>query len=150
MLLRPCRVCVRNVRPEWHHTSMDCSRFAFQFHIHPFPYPYSVTCHHCYSSSILDIHVCVKVHAVMLSYSISSFQIIQSADQLSVSNDAVVGLLKGAAEVLSLMPHDKITAGMRGLCQMQVSPLVEVGGEEQQSPPGTPSLSLPLPPANSR
>ena len=64
----------------------------------------------------------------MLPYSYS--QIIQSADQLSVSNDAIVGLLKGAAEVLSRMPHEQITAGMRGLCQMQTAALVQVSGCE--------------------
>lgn len=57
---------------------------------------------------------------------IPPFQIVQSADQLSVSNDAVVGLLKGAAEVLSNMSHDKVTTGMRGLVQLQVTPLIEV------------------------
>ena len=64
----------------------------------------------------------------MLPYSYS--QIIQSADQLSVSNDAIVGLLKGAAEVLSRMPHEQITVGMRGLCQMQTAALVQVSGCE--------------------
>ena len=54
------------------------------------------------------------------------FQIIQLADQLSVSNDAIVGLLKGVAEVLSGMSHDQIQAGMRGLCQMQTHPLIQV------------------------
>ena len=37
-----------------------------------------------------------------------------------------MGLLKGAAEVLSRMPHEKVTSGVRKLCQLQTSALVQV------------------------
>ena len=103
---RQSRKSVKSAEKEWLLTLTASCRF--QFHI-----PHV---------SIPTIHIHPCSHSP-----IPPFQIIQSADQLSVSNDAIVGLLKGAAEVLSQLPHDKVTAGMRGLVQLHITPLLEVG-----------------------
>lgn len=50
-------------------------------------------------------------------------QIIQAADSLNISNEAVIGLLKGATDVLTKMPHDHITTGVRTLCSLQTQHL---------------------------
>ena len=47
-----------------------------------------------------------------------------------MSGDAIVGLLKGAAEVLSQIPTEQVTDGIRQLCQLQTAPLIQVGGRE--------------------
>lgn len=60
-------------------------------------------------------------------------QIIQAADSLSISNEAVIGLLKGTTDVLTKMPHDHITAGVRTLCSLQTQHLL---GEHAANQPG--------------
>ncbi|CAI8023945.1 Transportin-3 [Geodia barretti] len=81
--------------------------------------------------------VCQKCRKRMAPHFDGLLQIIQSADQLSVSNDAIVGLLKGAAEVLSQLPHDKVTAGMRGLVQLHITPLLELTQNSHLGKAGT-------------
>lgn len=53
-------------------------------------------------------------------------QIIQAMDTFNISNDAAIGLLKGASLILSRMPHDKIADGLRQLCVIQLTPLAQV------------------------
>ena len=105
---RQSRKSVKSAGKEWLLTLTASCRFPF----------------HIPHVSIPTIHT--YAHVPILHTPIPPFQIIQSADQLSVSNDAIVGLLKGAAEVLSQLPHEKVTAGMRGLVQLQITPLLEV------------------------
>ena len=45
---------------------------------------------------------------------------------LGISNEAVIGLLKGATEVLSRMPHVMITQGVLGICSLQSRHLAQV------------------------
>jgi hypothetical protein len=105
---RQSRKSVKSAGKEWLLTLTASCRFPF----------------HIPHVSIPTIHT--YAHVPILHTPIPPFQIIQSADQLSVSNDAIVGLLKGAAEVLSQLPHEKVTAGMRGLVQLQITPLLEL------------------------
>lgn len=47
-------------------------------------------------------------------------QIIESLDSFSISNEAVVGLLKGVASILGRFPPERIKTDMKKLCLSQV------------------------------
>ncbi|KAK7058745.1 hypothetical protein SK128_012246 [Halocaridina rubra] len=47
-------------------------------------------------------------------------QIISSLDSFSISNDAVVGLLKGVASILGRLPRERIQEDMKKLCVVQL------------------------------
>ncbi|XP_071517144.1 transportin-3 [Panulirus ornatus] len=53
-------------------------------------------------------------------------QIIASLDSFSISNEAVVGLLKGVASILGRFPRERIKEDMRKLCLVQISNLQKV------------------------
>lgn len=53
-------------------------------------------------------------------------QIIGAADSLKMSNSAIVGLLRGTCEVLSLLPAEKVTRYMEQLCSLSCTPLHEL------------------------
>lgn len=53
-------------------------------------------------------------------------QIVGAADSLKMSNSAVVGLLRGACEVLSLLPAETVTAHMQQLCSLSFGPLQDL------------------------
>lgn len=57
-------------------------------------------------------------------------EIIQALDTFSLTNEAAIGLLKGAAMVLAKMPHDKVTEGLKQLCSPQIEHLSKVGSFE--------------------
>ena len=50
-------------------------------------------------------------------------QIIGAADSLNMTNSAIVGLLRGTCEVLSLLPAEKVTTHMQQLCSLSCTPL---------------------------
>lgn len=50
-------------------------------------------------------------------------QIIASLDSFSISNEAVVGLLKGVASILGRLPRSRIKDDMRQLCHLQITSL---------------------------
>lgn len=54
---------------------------------------------------------------------------------MSISNEAVIGLLKGATDVLTRMPPDHITAGVRTLCSLQTHPLSLIVAEQGPASP---------------
>lgn len=84
-------------------------------------------------------NVCQKCRNRMAPHFHLLLQIIQAADNLRLSNDAIVGLLKGAAEVVSIMPLEEITPGIRSLCQLQAVPLHEIARRTQGYQSGSPS-----------
>lgn len=70
--------------------------------------------------------VCTKCKHRMAPHMTLLLQIIQAADNLSVSNDAVLGLLKGATEVLTKMPPNEMLTGIESLCTMYSTCLMQV------------------------
>lgn len=50
-------------------------------------------------------------------------EVVSSLDGLSVSNEAVVGLLKGVAFILGRLPPQRIKTDMRRLCTPQINNL---------------------------
>ncbi|XP_062504529.1 transportin-3-like [Corticium candelabrum] len=53
-------------------------------------------------------------------------QIVAAADSLKMTKSAIVGLLRGACEVLSLLPAEKVTVHMQQLCSLASIPLQEL------------------------
>lgn len=70
--------------------------------------------------------VCLKCKQRMTPHINLLLQVIQAADNLSISNEAVLGLLKGITEVLSKMAPDEMKAGVRSLCHLHVANLQQV------------------------
>ena len=61
-------------------------------------------------------------------------QITASLDSFSISNEAVVGLLKGVASILGRLPRSRIKDDMRQLCLLQITSLgklIEVGNIDE-------------------
>ena len=70
--------------------------------------------------------VCIKCKHRMAPHVTLLLQIIQAADNLSVSNDAILGLLKGATEVLTKMPPDEMMTGIESICTLYSTYLMQV------------------------
>lgn len=70
--------------------------------------------------------VCQKCKDRMAPHFAGLLQIIEAAEMLGISNEAVIGLLKGATEVLSRMPHVMITQGVLGICSLQSRHLAQI------------------------
>ncbi len=83
--------------------------------------------------------VCIKCKRRMAPHVHLLLQIIQAADKLSVSNDAILGLLKGATEVLTKMPPADMVAGVDNLCTLYGTSLIQVLSSPISNPPN-PSL----------
>lgn len=56
---------------------------------------------------------------------------------MSISNEAVIGLLKGATDVLTKMPPDHVTAGVHTLCSLQTQPLTLLLADQGSSSSGS-------------
>lgn len=71
-------------------------------------------------------NVCLKCKQRMAPHMDGLLQIICAADKLNISNDANLGLLKGATEVLTRMPPHEATAGILSLCSLHTTVLQQV------------------------
>ena len=71
-------------------------------------------------------NVCLKCKERMAPHIDGLLQIIQAADNLGISNDAILGLLKGVTDVLTKASPDKMTDGVRSLCKLHVAILHQV------------------------
>lgn len=71
-------------------------------------------------------NVCIKCKQRMAPHVSLLLQIIQAADNLSVSNDAILGLLKGTTEVLTKMSPTEMVTGIESLCVLYTSYLTQV------------------------
>lgn len=70
--------------------------------------------------------VCLKCKQRMAPHIDLLLEVIQAADNLGISNDAVIGLLKGITEVLTKMAPDAMTSGIRSLCSLHTTILSQV------------------------
>lgn len=50
-------------------------------------------------------------------------QLLHQVDTFAITNNAVIGLLKGVASIVGRMPHTEMTAALRELCFMQLNPV---------------------------
>lgn len=53
-------------------------------------------------------------------------QLLQQVDTFAITNNAVIGLVKGVAAIVGCMPHSELTDAMRKLCLMQVNPICQL------------------------
>lgn len=53
-------------------------------------------------------------------------QLLHQVDTFAITNNAVIGLLKGVAAIVGCMPHPDITPALRELCFMQVTPICQL------------------------
>lgn len=67
--------------------------------------------------------VCSTCHRFIEPHFDGLLQIVSNLDSLTVSNSAVVGLLKGVTNVLNRFPNDAISSHMDMLCGLQVQRL---------------------------
>lgn len=75
-------------------------------------------------------NICATCRTQMVDHFNVLVQIVRAADTLAVSAEASVGLLKGTVLVLTQMPPEKVTEGLRDLCQIQLAALVQVINRE--------------------
>lgn len=71
-------------------------------------------------------NVCFKCKERMAPHITDLLQIIQAADNLGISNDAILGLLKAVTEILTKAPTSEMTSGVRNLCNLHIPYLQEV------------------------
>lgn len=64
-------------------------------------------------------------------------QLLHQVDTFSITNNAVMGLLKGVSSIVAVMPHSEITAAMRELCSMQLTPLCQLIEQDAVAVKGT-------------
>lgn len=65
-------------------------------------------------------YLCEVCQSQMIKHYSSLIQLVQVADDLQVSSDATLGLLKGVASVLSSLPTDNARDALMELCRPQV------------------------------
>lgn len=53
-------------------------------------------------------------------------QLLHQVDTFAITNNAVIGLLKGVSAIVGRMNHAEMAAAMREMCLMQVSPLCQL------------------------
>lgn len=70
--------------------------------------------------------VCLKCKQRMAPHVELLLQVIQAADNLGISNDAILGLLKGITEVLTKMPSSEMAVGIGSLCHLHITNLQQV------------------------
>ncbi|XP_048516795.1 transportin-3 [Dendroctonus ponderosae] len=71
-------------------------------------------------------NICLKCSTSMTRHITILLQLLHQVDSLSVTNTAVIGILKGVAAILNVMPHSEITVLLRELCFMQLTPLIQL------------------------
>ncbi|CAH1407920.1 unnamed protein product [Nezara viridula] len=70
--------------------------------------------------------ICSTCKNQMVAKFLGLLQILQSLDKFVLTNESVVGLLKGVASILSIMHPDQLQQAMRDVCLIQIKPLVHL------------------------
>jgi transportin-3 len=109
---------------EWTDRHPDTLELVLKFILDGLPIPAVST----YSAKAVQ-SVCLKCKQRMAPHINLLLQVIQAADNFSLSNDAVLGLLKGITEVLTKMPPEEMRSGIQRLCHLHVTTLQEVKGD---------------------
>ncbi|CAG9762958.1 unnamed protein product [Ceutorhynchus assimilis] len=71
-------------------------------------------------------NICIACNKCISRHMPILLQLLHQVDSFSITNNAIIGLLKGVASIVSVMPHSEITVVLRELCFMQLTPLVQV------------------------
>ncbi|XP_044748390.1 transportin-3 [Coccinella septempunctata] len=66
-------------------------------------------------------------------------QILHQVDKFCISNDAIMGLLKGVAAIIGYMPPNDIVVAFREICFIPITPLVQLIEQDTPTSKGTKS-----------
>eukprot|EP00794_Sanderia_malayensis_P013001 gene13002-14340_t len=78
------------------------------------------------ASAIAFEHFCEECCQSLTLHFQVILQVVDALDSLSLTPNAISGILKGAASVLSCLPYEQITEGLTKLCIPQVRHLTEI------------------------
>ncbi|KAL1139884.1 hypothetical protein AAG570_006861 [Ranatra chinensis] len=70
--------------------------------------------------------ICTSCREHMAVHFSGLIQILQSLDTFSISNEAVIGLLKGVAVILGKLPPEQIHQAVKEVCLIQIKPLCQL------------------------
>eukprot|EP00058_Branchiostoma_floridae_P001083 XP_002586571.1 hypothetical protein BRAFLDRAFT_131385 [Branchiostoma floridae] len=82
-------------------------------------------------------NICAACREQMARHFKGLLQIVEALDNLHISNEAAVGLLKGISLILTKMPHDQLAVGLRALCQIQADRLSQLIVQNESVKEGT-------------
>ncbi|XP_019637982.1 PREDICTED: transportin-3-like isoform X3 [Branchiostoma belcheri] len=82
-------------------------------------------------------NICAACREQMARHFKGLLQIVEALDNLHISNEAAVGLLKGISLILTKMPHDQLAVGLRALCQIQANRLSQLIVQNESVKEGT-------------
>ncbi|XP_017783001.1 PREDICTED: transportin-3 [Nicrophorus vespilloides] len=71
-------------------------------------------------------NICAACNEHMSRHVPVMLQLLRQVDSFAITNDAVIGLLKGVAAIISKCDLDEVTPSLRDLCSLQVNPLSEL------------------------
>lgn len=71
-------------------------------------------------------NICTACNKHMARHIPVLLQLLHQVDTFAVTNNAVIGLLKGIASIIACMPSEDLSASLRELCFMQVNPLCQL------------------------
>lgn len=77
-------------------------------------------------------YLCEVCQSQMIQHYTALIQLVQVADDLQVSSDATLGLLKGVSSVLSCLPTEKAHDALTELCRSQVIALSQISQKTTQ------------------
>ncbi|XP_014259711.1 transportin-3 [Cimex lectularius] len=83
--------------------------------------------------------ICSSCREHMATRFTGLLQILQSLDKFAISNEAVVGLLKGAATVIEKIPLDQMRHAVKEICLIQIKPLCHLIENDVKPETGTKS-----------
>lgn len=71
-------------------------------------------------------NICGTCNEHMAKHMPVLIQLLHRVDTFAITNNAVIGILKGVAAVVSCMPYAELTAALREVCLLQVKPLCQL------------------------
>ncbi|KAJ8927136.1 hypothetical protein NQ314_020409 [Rhamnusium bicolor] len=82
-------------------------------------------------------NICASCNDHMSGHIPILLQLLHQVDTFAITNNAVIGLLKGVASIVGRMPHADMTGAMRELCFMQLNPICQLIDQDVVSVRGT-------------
>ncbi|KAF5302301.1 hypothetical protein FQA39_LY10340 [Lamprigera yunnana] len=84
-------------------------------------------------------NICAACNHHMARHIPVLLQLLHQIDTLCITNNSVVGLLKGVAAIIGCMPHNEIPNALHELCILQTNPLQQLLGQNITPTRGTKS-----------
>lgn len=84
-------------------------------------------------------NICTTCGSHMAKHMAFLLQILHQVDKFSISNDAIIGLLKGVAAIIGYMPRNDAVVAFREICFIPITPLVQLIEQHTPTSKGTKS-----------